>query len=93
MKILERLRSTPTWIFSTSRKFTTKLTRGRVKIKADNLIKVIGFDLDDTLWDVIPVIKRAEKRLSNWIISKFPEVNYGEMEIKRARKKVLLENP
>ncbi len=57
------------------------------------MIKVIGFDLDDTLWDVIPVIKRAERKLSNWIASGFPKVKYGELEIKRAREKILQEKP
>ena len=57
------------------------------------MIKVIGFDLDDTLWDVVPVIKSAEKKLSNWVISRLPQVKYGELQIKRARKKILLENP
>ncbi|MFL2505365.1 MAG: HAD family hydrolase [Candidatus Azotimanducaceae bacterium] len=57
------------------------------------MIKVIGFDLDDTLWDVAPVIRNAEKTLSNWIISRFPQVKYGERQIKRARKKILQEDP
>ena len=70
----------------------TKLTQGQTEIKAVNVIKVIGFDLDDTLWDVAPVIRSAEKTLSNWVISRFPQVKYGELQIKRARKKILLEN-
>ena len=57
------------------------------------MIKVIGFDLDDTLWDVLPVIKSAEDKLSKWMISRFPEVSYGKLEIKRARKKIIQENP
>ena len=31
------------------------------------MIKVITFDLDDTLWDVTPVLVRAEKRLAAWL--------------------------
>jgi HAD superfamily hydrolase (TIGR01549 family) len=71
----------------------TKLTQGQTEIKADSVIKVIGFDLDDTLWDVAPVIRSAEKTLSNWVISRFPQVKYGELQIKRARKKILQEDP
>ena len=71
----------------------TKRTQGQTEIKADNVIKVIGFDLDDTLWDVAPVIKSAEKALSDWIKSRFPQVKYGALQIKRARKKILQENP
>ena len=70
-----------------------KPTQGRTEKTADSVIKVIGFDLDDTLWDVAPVIRSAEKTLSNWVISRFPQVKYGEREIKRARKKILQEDP
>jgi FMN hydrolase / 5-amino-6-(5-phospho-D-ribitylamino)uracil phosphatase len=31
------------------------------------MIKVIAFDLDDTLWPVRPVLLRAEKVLGNWL--------------------------
>lgn len=31
------------------------------------MIKVITFDLDDTLWDVTPVLMRAEARLFEWL--------------------------
>ena len=30
------------------------------------MIRVIAFDLDDTLWEVVPVIIRAEAILANW---------------------------
>ena len=68
----------------------TKPTQEQRKIKAEEMIKVIGFDLDDTLWDVMPVIKSAEKKLSDWVLSKIPEVRYGLAEIKQARDKILL---
>ena len=71
----------------------TKPTQGQGEIEVHNVIKVIGFDLDDTLWDVMPVIKSAEKKLSNWVISRIPEISYGLPEIKRAREKILHEDP
>ena len=71
----------------------TKPTLERGEIKADDMIKVIGFDLDDTLWDVRPVIKSAEKKLSDWVLSKIPEVRYGLAEIKQAREKILFKDP
>jgi len=70
-----------------------KLTQGQAELKADSMIKVIGFDLDDTLWDVIPVIRKAEEKLSKWVLSRFPGIRYSVPEIERARRKVLLENP
>jgi len=30
-------------------------------------IKVISFDLDDTLWPIMPTILNAEKVTNNWI--------------------------
>ena len=71
----------------------TKPTQEQGKIKAEDMIKVIGFDLDDTLWDVMPVIKSAEKKLSDWVLSRIPEISYGLAEIKQAREKILFKDP
>ena len=38
------------------------------------MIKVITFDLDDTLWAVTPVLIRAEKRLGNWLNRHCPQL-------------------
>ena len=40
------------------------------------MIKVIAFDLDDTLWAVKPVIIRAEKRLDEWLSLTVPDLKY-----------------
>jgi len=37
-------------------------------------IKVLSFDLDDTLWDCPPAIERAEIALFNWFERHAPEV-------------------
>lgn len=37
-------------------------------------ITTICFDLDDTLWDMAPVIPRAEQRLHDWFRTHFPRV-------------------
>ena len=71
----------------------TKPTQEQREIKAEDMIKVIGFDLDDTLWDVMPVIKSAEKKLRNWVLSRIPEISYGLPEIKQAREKILFNDP
>lgn len=39
-----------------------------------NEISAITIDLDDTLWDTLPVLKRAEKRLFGWINEHYPRV-------------------
>ncbi len=35
-------------------------------------IKCLTFDLDDTLWDVYPVIMKAEKRFHDWLTEHYP---------------------
>lgn len=37
-------------------------------------IRTITLDLDDTLWAVGPVIRRAEKELQDWLVAKYPGV-------------------
>lgn len=38
-------------------------------------IKVISFDLDDTLWPITAVIDRAQQDYENWIIEHFPQLH------------------
>jgi len=37
-------------------------------------IRVISFDLDDTLWPCKPVIQRAEQQLYEWLMKQTPEI-------------------
>ena len=37
-------------------------------------IRAITFDLDDTLWDIWPVIARAEERLHEWLAEHYPRI-------------------
>lgn len=39
-----------------------------------NDIRTITIDLDDTLWEIHPVIKRAEERLYQWIGEHYPRI-------------------
>ena len=39
-----------------------------------NDIRAITIDLDDTLWEIHPVIRRAEERLRGWLGEQFPRV-------------------
>jgi putative hydrolase of the HAD superfamily len=47
-------------------------------------IKVVTFDLDDTLWDIWPVIAQAEARLHRWLEAQFPEITdrYGPQDLR-----------
>jgi putative hydrolase of the HAD superfamily len=35
-------------------------------------IRTITLDLDDTLWEIAPVIRRAEQRLRSWLADRYP---------------------
>lgn len=37
-------------------------------------IRTITLDLDDTLWDIAPVIRRAETRLRDWLAERYPRI-------------------
>ncbi len=39
-----------------------------------NGIRTITLDLDDTLWDITPVIRRAETRLRDWLAERYPRI-------------------
>ena len=38
------------------------------------MIKVITFDLDDTFWDIMPVIRRADERVLDWFAVHAPRL-------------------
>ena len=57
------------------------------------MIKVIAFDLDDTLWDNRPVLINAEKRLNEWLQDEVPQLNYDVVTMRSFRKDVLAEDP
>ncbi len=43
-------------------------------MRAMRHIRVITLDLDDTLWDVMPVILRAEAALDSWLSERYPRI-------------------
>ena len=57
------------------------------------MIKVIAFDLDDTLWDNRPVLINAEKRLNEWLLEEVPHLSYDVVTMRPFRKDVLAEDP
>ena len=58
-------------------------------------IKVISFDLDDTLWPIMPTILNAEKVTNNWIKENYPGVGslLGSKDIIQIRDNLLKKNP
>lgn len=47
-------------------------------------IRAVSLDLDDTLWDVMPVLRRAESRLQDWLQRHYPRVA-ADYDFARAR--------
>lgn len=56
-----------------------------------NGIRTITLDLDDTLWDISPVIRRAEIRLYEWLGENYPRITemFAIEEMRILRKQVL----
>lgn len=54
-------------------------------------IKVLSFDLDDTLWPCSPTIHRAEKLLYQWLSEHVPEITqrYDINELREKRRTLL----
>ena len=59
-----------------------------------NGIRTITLDLDDTLWEINPVIKRAEKRLYTWLDDNYPRITemHSIEDMRVLRKEVLEEH-
>lgn len=58
-----------------------------------NNIRTITLDLDDTLWAIHPVIKRAEDRLYAWIKEHYPRIAtlFSPDDIREVRTEVIAE--
>lgn len=58
-------------------------------------IKVISFDLDDTLWPCRPVIQRAEQRLYDWLTEQAPAIaaDYSMEDMRLHRLAFQRDNP
>lgn len=73
-----------------------KFSNCRLHLKAvPGMIKLITFDLDNTLWEIDPVIVKADHAMREWIEQQVPEaVARLEREaFKTLRQRVVSENP
>ena len=53
------------------------------------MIKVVAFDLDDTLWAVNPVILRAERKLDAWLAARVPGLRYDVKQMREFHHELL----
>ena len=72
----------------------TKLTQEQKRVQKMS-IKYISFDLDDTFWDVMPTIYRAEDLTSSWIKENYPGADkiIQSTNMMDLRNKLLKEDP
>jgi FMN hydrolase / 5-amino-6-(5-phospho-D-ribitylamino)uracil phosphatase len=58
-------------------------------------VRAIAFDLDNTLWDIEPVIARAERRLLEWLRENCPRIpeRVSAEEMRAARERLAREEP
>ncbi len=58
-------------------------------------IRAVAFDLDDTLWDVGPVIVRAEQRLQDWLREHCPRIveRVSREDMRAARERLARSEP
>lgn len=58
-------------------------------------IRALTFDLDDTLWDIWPVIANAERRLHDWLVSHYPRIaeQYTALELRALAGEIAAANP
>lgn len=58
-------------------------------------IQAISFDLDDTLWPILPVIEHAERSMYDWLVVNYPRIgdNFSYEEMQSFKQQVVLNNP
>jgi len=62
---------------------------------AGKMIKALTFDLDDTLWDIWPVVERAEALLHDWLASRYPRIpqQFTALELRDLSAEVIAARP
>jgi putative hydrolase of the HAD superfamily len=56
-------------------------------------VRAIAFDLDNTLWDVEPVLERAEQRLAAWLQQHCPRMTLSRAEMRAERELLAQREP
>jgi putative hydrolase of the HAD superfamily len=58
-------------------------------------IRAICFDLDNTLWEIEPVLSRAERILADWLRSRYPRIpeRFSPAQVQEVRAALLREQP
>jgi len=59
------------------------------------MIKLLSFDLDNTLWSVDPIIIRAENAMMEWLYDNYPELRFriSLVQFEQYKNRIANENP
>lgn len=59
------------------------------------MVKILTFDLDNTLWSVDPIIARAESAMMEWIYKNEPELRFkvSTVQFEQYKERISHENP
>lgn len=71
------------------------MTRVKLESVMENDIQAVAFDLDNTLWEVEPVIERAESALLEWLHEHCPRIpqRLSREDMRAARAQLAVEEP
>jgi FMN hydrolase / 5-amino-6-(5-phospho-D-ribitylamino)uracil phosphatase len=66
-----------------------------MRAMAPGAIRAICFDLDNTLWEIEPVLIRAERILADWLNARYPRIpaRFSQAEVLAVREALLREQP
>jgi 2-haloalkanoic acid dehalogenase type II len=66
-----------------------------MRAMAPGAIRAICFDLDNTLWDIEPVLIRAERILADWLKARYPRIpeRFSPADLFTVREALLREQP
>ena len=66
-----------------------------MRVMPHGAVRAICFDLDNTLWDIEPVLKRAERILADWLGHRYPRITerFTTAEMFEVRAALLAEEP
>ena len=58
-------------------------------------VRAICFDLDNTLWEIEPVLARAERILADWLEARYPRIpqRFPPEAVQEVRAALLREQP
>lgn len=59
------------------------------------MIKALTFDLDDTLWEIWPVVERAEALLHHWLAVRYPRIvaRFTPLELRSLAEEIIAARP